>query len=193
MSVRLYLVLLALLAAERVLELWISRRNAAWSRARGGIEFGQRHFAAIKLLHGAFFPACAAEVIALGRTFDPKLGWPMLGLALVAQGLRYWAILSLGRAWNVRVIVVPGRAAVTRGPYRFVRHPNYAAVVLEMFAVPLVYGAWWTAAVFSVANAALLRVRIRSEEAALRVHCAYDERLGATARFVPRGIGSHGP
>ncbi|HZP42003.1 MAG TPA: isoprenylcysteine carboxylmethyltransferase family protein [Candidatus Binatia bacterium] len=95
------------------------------------------------------------------------------------------AIASLGRCWNVRVIVVPGARAVTAGPYRLVRHPSYAAVVLEGLALPLVAGAWRTAVGFSVLNAALLRVRIRCEEDALARHCPDAERLGRRPRFLP--------
>ncbi|HET6346370.1 MAG TPA: isoprenylcysteine carboxylmethyltransferase family protein, partial [Myxococcota bacterium] len=105
--------------------------------------------------------------------------WPMLAAALAAQGLRYWAIGSLGRRWNVRVIVLPNVPAVTRGPYRFLRHPNYVAVVLEGMAVPLIHGAWWTAVAFTLANALLLRVRIRCEEDALARFGAYGVREAA--------------
>lgn len=180
-----YLVLLALLAAERGVELRLSRRNAALAFAQGGIERGQRHFRVMKLLHTAFFAACAAEVVLLRRPFLPALGAAMLAVALGAQALRWWAIASLGPRWNVRVIVVPGAPAVRRGPYRFLRHPNYLAVVLEGFAVPLVHGAWLTALVFSAANAVLLAVRIRCEEEALADHCAYADRLGDLPRWLP--------
>jgi methyltransferase len=110
----------------------------------------------------------------------------MLALALAAQVLRYWAIRTLGPRWNVRVIVVPGAPVVTGGPYRFLRHPNYVAVVVEGFAIPLIHGAWGTALVFSAANALLLVVRIRCEERALAAHCDYAARFGAAPRFVPR-------
>src|SRR4030095_14407818 len=100
-------------------------RDAFWAFAHGGVELGRRHFAVMKLLHGAFFVACAAEVVLLHRAFVPALAAPMLLLALAAQALRWWAIASLGPHWNVRVIVVPGRLAVTAGPYRWLRHPNY--------------------------------------------------------------------
>lgn len=174
-----YVIFLAVLAGERLFELQLSKRNAAWSFARGGIELGQEHFAAMRLLHVAFFVACFGEVVGLHRSFDARLGASMLALALIAQGLRYWAILTLGRRWNVRVIVVPGLDAVTRGPYRFMRHPNYVAVVLEGFAVPLMHGAWATAITFTLLNAWLLRTRVRCEEQALRDHCAYDVMLGS--------------
>lgn len=160
--------LIGVLACERLAELVISRHNAAWAIARGGVESGQRHFRWMKLLHTSFFVACLAEVYLLGRPFDPRIGYPMLGLALAAQALRYWAIGTLGRRWNVRVIVLPGAPLVASGPYRFLRHPNYLAVVVEMAAVPLIHGAWLTALFFSLANGLVLLVRIRCEEAALR-------------------------
>jgi len=180
-----YLLLLGALGAERLFELRLSARHAAWALARGGVEEGRRHFAFMKGLHTAFLFACAAEVVLLRRPFVPALGWPMLALALAAQALRYWAVRSLGPHWNVRVIVVPGAAAVTRGPYRFLRHPNYLAVVIEGFAVPLIHGAWCTAVAFSLVNAALLAVRIRCEERALAQHSDYAARFAGAPRFWP--------
>ena len=181
-----YLALLALIAAERVSELVRSRRNAAWADERGGVEVGQRHFRVMALLHALFLPACAAEVLLLDRPFVPSLGFPMLAAVIFAQLLRARAIAALGPRWNVRTIVVPGLPPVEDGPYRFVRHPNYVAVVLEGFAIPLVHTAWWTAIGFSVLNAAVLTVRIRCEEAALASHCDAEGRLDALPRFVPR-------
>ncbi len=180
-----YLVLLALLGVERLVELAISRRNAALARARGAIEVGQRHFQVMKLLHTAFLIACGAEVVLLQRPFLPALAAPMLVLVVLAQALRYWAVLTLGRRWNVRVLVVPGDQAIVAGPYRYVRHPNYLAVVIEGFAVPLVHCAWLTALGFTLANAALLRVRIACEERALAAHSDYGSRLGDRPRFIP--------
>jgi len=180
-----YLALLGALGAERLFELRLSARHAAWALARGGVEEGRRHFLFMKGLHTAFLLACAAEVVLCQRPFVPTLGVPMLALALAAQGLRYWAVRSLGPHWNVRVIVVPGAAAVTRGPYRFLRHPNYLAVVIEGFAVPLIHGAWWTALGFSLLNACLLVVRIRCEERALTLHNDYAARFAGAHRFWP--------
>lgn len=180
-----YLVLLALLGAERLLELRLSRRNAAWAFERGGIEFGERHFFWMRLLHAGFLVSCALEVTLLKRPFDARVGVPMFAFALVAQSLRFWTIAALGPRWNARVIVVPGLRVVTGGPYRWLRHPNYLAVVIEGFAVPLIHGAWLTALVFSAANAVLLLVRIRCEERALLEHCGYAERLGDRPRLLP--------
>ena len=180
---------LGLLALERLFELWLSRRNARLAVAQGAVETGQRHFAVMKAVHTAFLFACAAEVLWLRRPWPGSLGWAALGVALLAQGLRYWAIATLGPRWNVRILVLPGTAPVTAGPYRFVRHPNYVAVAIELFAVPIAHGAWLTALVFTAANAALLAVRIRAEERALGA--AYGEAFAGRPRFLPR-IGGGG-
>ena len=118
-------------------------------------------------LHTGLLAACLVEVNVLHRPFIPALGWAMLAIVLAAQGLRWWCIATLGRQWNTRVVVVPGAARVAGGPYRFLSHPNYVAVVAEGAALPLVHTAWLTALVFSVLNAALLRTRIQVENAAL--------------------------
>ena len=166
-----YLVLILLTGAERIVELVISKRNAAWAFSRGGVEYGHRHFPWMVSLHTGLLLACIAEVFFANRPFIPLLGWPMLAIALLCQVGRYWVITSLGRQWNTRVIVVPGLGAVTRGPYRFawMRHPNYIIVAVEGIALPLVHTAWVTAIAFTVLNAILLlRFRIPIENGALR-------------------------
>ncbi len=185
-----YFGLLAVIAVERLIELRLSRRNVAQALDRGGLEFGRRHFPWMILLHSLFLPACALEVWGLGRPFVPALGLPMFAVVLSAQALRYAAILTLGRRWNVRVVVIPGEPAVTAGPYRFLRHPNYLAVVLEGFAIPLVHTAWLTALLFTALNAVLLSVRIRCEEAALAEYSDYEGRLAGRRRFVPTRRGA---
>lgn len=162
-----YLLLIAAVAAERVAELVVSQRNLAWSRARGGVEFGAGHYPAMVVLHTGLLVGCVVEVYALHRPFVGWLGWPMLAVVIAAQGLRWWCIATLGRQWNTRVVVVPGAPRVTGGPYRYISHPNYVAVVAEGIALPLVHSAWLTAAVFTALNAALLRTRISTENAAL--------------------------
>jgi methyltransferase len=182
-----YLALLALVAGERLLELRISKRNAARAFARGALEVGSGHFPFMRALHASLLVACALEVLLLDRPFEPWLGAVMLALVLGAQALRYWAIATLGPRWNVRVIVTPGDPVVTSGPYRWLRHPNYLAVVIEGFALPLVHGAWLSALVFSALNAGLLRVRMRVEERALAEHCEGETRLGDRPRLLPVG------
>jgi len=188
-SVLLYLGLLVLVALERVLELVISARNARLARTRGGVETGQGHYPVMAFFHGAFLLACALEVVLLRRPFPGAVGWVALGVVVAAQALRYWAIATLGWRWNTRIVVVPGAVPITGGPYRFVRHPNYVAVIAEMLALPLVHGAWLTALVFSVGNAWLLRVRIRAEEHALGE--PWRHAFAGRPRFVPGGPGGH--
>jgi methyltransferase len=163
-----YTVLVLATGAERITELIVSARNARWSFARGGVEYGRGHFPPMVALHTVLLLACIAEVWISGRPFLPWLGWPMLVLVLASQALRWWCIATLGPRWNTRVIVVPGLALVASGPYRWLRHPNYVAVVVEGFALPLVHTAWITALAFTVLNAVLLfAVRIPSENRAL--------------------------
>jgi len=166
--------LILLVGLERVAELAVSRRNAAWSFERSGVETGQQHFVVMVLLHSGLLAGAAAEVWIRRPGFAPLLAAVMLAAVLASQALRWWCIATLGRRWNTRVIVIPRLPLVRSGPYRWFSHPNYLAVVVEGVALPLVHTAWITAVVFTVANAALLRVRIRVEEAALRAAAAAD-------------------
>jgi len=146
-------------ALERIVELAVSRRNERRLRARGGREHGAGHYPVMVLLHVLLLVGCLVER-------GPLLP-VMLVIAVLAQALRWWAIGSLGEHWCTRVIVVPDAPRVVRGPYRFFPHPNYVAVVIEGLALPLVHSAWITAIAFTVANACLLAVRIRTEDRAL--------------------------
>lgn len=160
--------LVLLVGLERVVELVVSKRHAAWAFSRGGVERGQSHYPVMVVLHTALLVGAVGEVWLVDRPFVPALGWVMLALVVASQGLRWWCIRTLGHQWNTRVIVVPGLSLVRRGPYGVIPHPNYVAVVVEGLALPLVHTAWVTALVFTAANAALLTVRIRVEDAALR-------------------------
>lgn len=162
-----FTVLVLAVALERLAELVVSRRNAAWSRSQGGVETGQRHYPVMVALHSGLLVGALLEVWLRRPDFRPALGWPMLALVVASQALRWWCIATLGRRWNTRVIVMPGAPPVRRGPYRFLAHPNYLAVVVEGAALPLVHTAWVTALLFTVGNAALLWVRLRVENAAL--------------------------
>lgn len=166
-SSHLYLVLLASVAIQRLQELRWSRRNVEDLVARGGREYGRGHYREMVAMHAAFLPACALEVMVLDRPFDRLVGIVATVVFLAAMALRFWTLKTLGRRWSTRVIVVPGAQLVTTGPFRWLRHPNYLAVALEMLTIPLIHGAWLTATVFSALNAAVLWVRIRTEERAL--------------------------
>lgn len=168
MSTVLFIALVLAVGVERLVEIRVSKRNLAWSADRGGQEFGAGHYPAMVALHTAFLIGAVVEVLVADRPFHGWLGWPMLIVVLAAQLLRWWCIRVLGNSWNTRVVVIPGAPLVTAGPYRRIRHPNYVAVIAEGMALPLVHTAWITAAVFTVLNAWLLTVRIRTENDALR-------------------------
>lgn len=166
MKAKAFTALIVLVAAERLIELVVSKRNLQWSTAKGGKEFGAGHYPVMVALHSGLLVGAALE--ARRRRPPPVLGRIMMVVVLAAQGLRWWCITTLGRQWNTRVVVVPGASRVVDGPYRVLPHPNYVAVVTEGAALPLAGGAWITAVVFTIANAALLRTRIRVENEALQ-------------------------
>lgn len=168
MSEVLYTVLVGFVAVERLAELVVAKRNMAWSLERGGRESGFAHYPFMVVLHTGLLAGCLLEVWLGHRSFQAALGWPMLALVVGSQALRWWCICTLGRQWNTRIVVVPGMPRIAEGPYRLLSHPNYVAVVVEGLALPLVHDAWLTAIVFSGLNAALLTVRIRAEDVALR-------------------------
>lgn len=160
--------LLGSVGLERLAELRLSQKNAAWSFARGGVEHGRGHYPPMVVLHSLLLVGCLLEPLLWPRPIQPALAIPMLALVVGAQAVRWWCITTLGTRWNTRVIIVPGLPRVTAGPYRWLSHPNYVVVVIEGLALPLVGGAWITAIAFTVLNAALLVVRLRCEDAALR-------------------------
>ena len=154
--------ILALVVAVRLAELAWARRNTRRLLAAGGTEHGAAHYPMIVALHAAWL---AALLLMIEPGASPD--WWLLGLFAALQVGRAWMIWSLGRLWTTRVITVPDEPLVQRGPYRFLRHPNYAVVAGEIAVLPLVFGAWEIAVVFSVLNAAMLWHRIAVEEAAL--------------------------
>ena len=153
---------------QRLLEVAYARSNEKRMKKQGAVEVGAEHYKWIVLLHILFFVSLIAEVAVLGETAGR--GWlGFLSIFILAQVLRVWALASLGRFWNTKILVLPGADKVKKGPYRWIPHPNYIVVALELAALPLIFGAWRTALVFSVANALLLLfVRIPAEEEALR-------------------------
>ncbi len=155
-------VLALLVAVQRLIEMAHATRNARRLLAEGGIEYGARHFPLFVVLHGAWLVAVFALVPP-----EAPVSWPLLALYGLLQVGRAWVLVTLGRYWTTRVITVPGAPLVRRGPYRLMRHPNYLVLAGEIAVLPLAFGAWEIALVFSLANAALLAWRIRVEDAAL--------------------------
>jgi methyltransferase len=181
----LYTLLVVLVALGRVVELRIAGRNLRALLARGGVEVAPGHYRWMVLQHAAFLVCCPLEVWLLGRPFLPGLGIPMLVLVILATALRYWVITTLDGRWTTRIVVLPGSSPVTGGPYKFLRHPNYLAVITEILALPLVHTAWITAIVFSALNALILRVRIRAEEEALSRMSDYGTVFASRSRLMP--------
>jgi methyltransferase len=178
-----YFALLGGLVIERVFELWLSRRNARRALARGGMELGHGQYRTMVAFHTLFIVACAVEATFRSPSFSRSLSIMALIGEAAAQALRYWSVATLGESWNTRVIVIPNARPVTSGPYRYIRHPNYTAVALEIVCIPLIRGLLITAAASFATNAILLAFRIRLEERALgeSYHRAFAER----PRFIP--------
>ena len=171
-SIWLYTAFIALTGIERLVEVRVSNRNAAWSFSQGGVERGKGHYPFMVVLHTGFLIGAVAETWLLEPQFSTPWGWIWLTIALLCQGLRWWCINTLGQRWNTRVILVPNLPRIQGGPYRFLSHPNYVIVALEGLALPLIHNAYWTAGIFTLLNAGLMWVRIRCEEAALQELCA---------------------
>jgi methyltransferase len=155
------LLLLGAVTIERLMELWLARRNTSALLARGACEFAPRHYPAIVLLHALWL----VSLWFFGWAHPLSSIWLMIFLAL--QGLRIWILVTLGPRWTTRIIVLPGAPLVANGPYRFLSHPNYLVVIGEIAALPLCLGLPWHALVFSIANAGILSLRVRAENAAL--------------------------
>jgi methyltransferase len=156
----------ALVGLQRLLELRLSRHHERLLRERGAVERGREHYSLMIALHVLWLVSTLVEGIL--RSPGLPAWWPIpLALFLLVQPLRYWAIFSLGENWNTRILIVPGARLVGCGPYRYLRHPNYLVVAVEIATFPLIFGAWVTALVFSILNAALLYVRVREENRAL--------------------------
>jgi methyltransferase len=186
LSVRLYLALLAGVGVGRMLEMRLSRRHQRALGARGIAVAREPVFGWMVALHSGVLAAAAIEVLALRRPFLPALGVPALVAFALANLLRWWVIATLGPHWNVRVMGSVGAVGVvSSGPFRFVRHPNYVAVFVELAALPLVHGAWITALGGALLHLVILRRRVALEESILLADARYREVMGRKPRFLP--------
>jgi methyltransferase len=181
-----YLALLAIVAVGRLIELRISRRNQRALETQGVQKIHEPHFRWMVLVHAGILAGAALEVTLLHRPLLPALAISMGALFLFANFLRWWVIRTLAGHWNVEVMASPRVGVVTSGPYRWVRHPNYVAVVAELFALPMMHTAWITALAGSAANLEILRRRIRVEDGVLLADASYRAGMGAKPRFLPR-------
>jgi methyltransferase len=169
----------------RLVELTISRRRRKALAAQGARPVGERHFGAMVFLHTAILVGAIAEAWLTRRPLVPALAAAALALVIASNALRWWVIATLGPHWNVRIMSSLGLGVVTDGPFHWIRHPNYLAVFVELTALPLVHGAYLTAAIGAAAHVWVLWHRIRAEETVLLADPTYRARMGAKPRFLP--------
>jgi len=185
LSVIVFLSLLFAVALLRLVELRISKRHQKEMAARGAAKIDEPRFRWMVLLHTAVLLGAALEVVLLRRPFIPWMAAPMLAVFLAANAVRWWVIRSLGEHWNVQVVDSTRLGVVTSGPFRYVRHPNYAAVFAEMLALPLIHTAWITATVGAAAHAGVLAQRLSTEERVLFANPDYRAAMNGKPRFLP--------
>ncbi|MGJ7921859.1 isoprenylcysteine carboxyl methyltransferase family protein [Neobacillus sp. LXY-4] len=157
---------ISIIAIQRLLEVGLAKNNEKWMKAQGAVEFGQDHYRLIVSMHVLFFVGLFVEVTLLNKSLS-KL-WPFLVMFfLAAQAGRIWTLTTLGRFWNTKIIVLPDANPIQQGPYRFIKHPNYCIVCTELFVIPLMFNAYFTAVIFSLLNLGMMSIRIPIEERAL--------------------------
>jgi len=184
-SVIAYLALLLLVAALRIFELRVSRGHQQQMLARGAKKIVDPKFRWMVLVHTGVLLGSACEVVFLKRPLLPALAAVMFVLFLAANAMRWWVIRTMGQHWNVQVVDSTQLGVVTSGPFRYVRHPNYAAVFVEMLALPLIYTAWITATLGALAHVIVLVQRLTAEERVLLASADYRTAMGAKPRFLP--------
>ncbi|MCW1928576.1 isoprenylcysteine carboxyl methyltransferase family protein [Bhargavaea beijingensis] len=171
-------ILIGLVIIQRLVELRVAKRNEQKLKSRGAFEAEASHYPYMVAMHIGFFISLIAEVLLTDRPLSPI--WPvLLAVFLAMQVLRVWCLASLGEFWNTKIIILPGASVVKRGPYKWLRHPNYVIVTTELLVLPLIFQAYFTTIVFMALNAWMLSVRIPAEERALREVTDYTARFGA--------------
>ncbi|RFA37279.1 hypothetical protein CAI16_02040 [Virgibacillus dokdonensis] len=161
-------VILSVIIIQRLVELVIARSNEQWMKQRGAIEKGKQHYKWFIIVHTLFFLSLIAEIIF--RQQSISFNYVLFTAFIITQIGRIWCIATLGRFWNTKIIIAPQFDVIKRGPYKYVKHPNYIIVGIELFVIPSLFGAWFTAIVFPILHALLLYVRIPVEEKAVYGH-----------------------
>jgi methyltransferase len=184
-SFYLFLALLLAVGSMRLVEMRISRQHQREMAARGAAKVDEPKFRWMVLLHTAVLIGAAVEVVFLKRPFIVWLAAPMFAIFIAANALRWWVIRSLGAHWNVQVVDSSRLGVVTTGPFRYVRHPNYAAVFSELLALPLIHTAWITAIAGAVAHVGVLAQRLSTEERVLFANPDYRAAMSGKPRFLP--------
>ncbi|MEH7075510.1 isoprenylcysteine carboxyl methyltransferase family protein [Neobacillus drentensis] len=181
----LFQIIISLIILQRLIELGIANRNEKWMRQQGAIEFGVKHYRFMVLLHVLFFLSLLAEKVYWNKGLSQN--WPLLLSAfLLAQLIRVWVISTLGRYWNTKIIVLRDAQVIKKGPYRYIKHPNYFVVAIELLVIPLLFNLYITACLFTILNAVILMIRIPEEEKALKELTEYECRFQDCNRFLPR-------
>lgn len=162
-------VLIFFIIGQRLVELVIAKNNEKWMKARGGIEAGSEHYKWFVYLHILFFISIMLEIFSKPDHVTIGFNYVYFTLFFAAQLTRIWCIYSLGRFWNTKIIILPRVALIKKGPYKYVKHPNYIIVAVELFIIPMLFGAYITAVVFPILHILLLRIRIPAEEKALAI------------------------
>lgn len=161
--------LIVLVILQRITELYISIKNEKWLRRNGAIEYGQRHYKLIVLLHSLFFISLILEYNFSGRYSDLNvINYLFLVFFILLQIMRIWVLRTLGNYWNTKIFRIPGSELIAAGPYKYFKHPNYIVVICEIFSLPLIFDLYYTAVIFSFLNALVLFIRIREENRILK-------------------------
>ncbi|WP_345239024.1 isoprenylcysteine carboxyl methyltransferase family protein [Pontibacillus salipaludis] len=161
-----FVVLYLFIIAQRLIEVAVAKRNEIWMLRHGAIEVAGGHYKWIVLVHSLFFVSVGLEAWNKELVISDWKGF-LLGAFFVTQGFRIWCLTSLGRFWNTKIIVLPGAELVAKGPYKWMKHPNYVVVGLEFVIIPLLFNAYMSAVLFPLLHLALMKVRIPHEERAL--------------------------
>jgi len=164
----LFYIILLIIIIQRLTELVIAKRNEKWLREHGAVEYGQDHYKYIVLLHTMFFVSMLIEYNFRERHLDfSVINYLFLVIFILLQIMRIWVLISLGKYWNTKILRIPDSVLISKGPYRYFKHPNYIIVVCEIFVIPLIFDLYYTAVIFSVLNAVMLKVRIKEENKVL--------------------------
>jgi methyltransferase len=181
----LFQIIIGLIILQRLVELGIAKSNEKWMKQRGAIEFGVKHYRYMVLIHVLFFISLLTEKIYLKHGLSQI--WPLLlSVFLLAQLIRIWVISTLGRYWNTKIIVLRDAKIIKKGPYLYIKHPNYFVVTIELLVIPLLFNLYITACLFTILNAVILMVRIPAEEKALKELTEYEGRFQNCNRLLPR-------
>lgn len=166
MDSKLLWIILIFIICQRLIELLIAKSNEQWMKKRGGVEVGEDHHKWFVIVHILFFISIISESFIINKQ-TVHINYMLLFIFIITQVARFWCIYSLGRFWNTKIIVLPGTSLIQKGPYKYIKHPNYIIVGIELIVIPLLFGAYLTAVIFPILHILLLRIRIPIENKAL--------------------------